>query len=139
MNTVSIRDYKKSDYLFLKETLGEGELFDETWDSEEMLAKRITDRPDSIVVAVIDNKVVGCVYLVDDFLPFIFRLSVKKQYRKQGIGTMLIQEAVKRLRKHGHTEISLFVNAKKEELKKWYKKQGFKESTSLWMGLWKEI
>jgi len=133
-----MRTYTKEDYPSLKQTLIEGNLYDKTWDAEIALNKRIMEKPDSIIVAVVDNQVIGCVYLVDDFIPFIFRLVVKKDFRKQGIGKMLIAEAISILKKHGHKEISLFVDNKNEELIEWYRKQGFKGENS-WTGLWKEI
>ncbi|SRR6266568_4993768 len=139
MHNITIRNYKKNDYISVKEILVEGGLFDSTWDNEEILGKRITEKADSIVIAVIEDEVVGCVYLVDDILPLIFRLCVKEKYRRKGIGKMLIEEAAKRLKKHGHNEIGIFVENKKEGLKKWYRKQGFQETKSLWLGFYKEI
>jgi ribosomal protein S18 acetylase RimI-like enzyme len=84
------------------------------------LQKRIEDKPDSIFVAVIDYKIVGCVYLVDDIFSFIFRLAVKKIFRKQGVGKQLLHEAMVRLQAHGHNEIALFVDEENEALKAWY-------------------
>ncbi len=139
MDTVIIRSYTTEDYFSVKETLIEGELFDKTWDAEAMLTKRITDKPDSIVVAVINDEVIGCIYLIDDVLPFVFRLVVKKQFRRQGIGKMLIQEASKRLKEHGHTELALLVDDRKERLKNWYKEQGFQQSEKTWRGFWKKL
>ncbi|HSX09868.1 MAG TPA: GNAT family N-acetyltransferase [Candidatus Saccharimonadales bacterium] len=139
MNEVTFRNYGKDDYSSVKEILIEGSLYDETWDSEDALEKRISEKPDSIVLAVLDNRVVGCVYLVDDILPLIFRLAVKEKYRKKSIGKMLIEEASKRLKEHGHTEIGLFVDSKKEKLKEWYRRQGFQETESSWVGFYKKI
>lgn len=139
MNTVNIRSYKKDDYLGVKETLIEGILFEESWDVEERLSRRIEEKPDSIIVAVVANEIVGCIYLYDDILPFVFRLAVKKQFRRQGIGTMLLEEAAHRLKQHGHKEIALLVDNDNEELKNWYRKQHFQETKSLWKGFWKRI
>jgi ribosomal protein S18 acetylase RimI-like enzyme len=138
MNTILVRSYQKSDYLALKETLIEGDLFVDTWDDETTLEKRIDDKPDSIVVAYDNDTVIGCVCLVDDILPFIFRLAVKKNYRKKGVGKMLVDEAIHRLQQHGHKEIALFVDTKNEHLQSWYRKQGFKGEKSL-ICLWREI
>lgn len=139
MNKVTIRNYKIEDYNTVKEILEEGQLYDATWDNEKQLEKRITNKPDSILVSIVDSNVVGCVYIVDDVFPFIFRLVVKKQYRERGIGTMLINEAIKILKDHGHNEISLFADNNNEELKNWYLKLGFKKSTISWVGFWKKI
>jgi len=138
MDSVRIRNYKKDDYTSVREILIEGGLFEETWDVEERLGKRVIARPESILIAMINDEVIGCVYLIDDIFPLIFRLAVKKQFRKQGIGKMLIDEAIKRLKEYGHQEIALLVDNNDEELKKWYHKQGFKKGTEL-ICLWKEI
>jgi ribosomal protein S18 acetylase RimI-like enzyme len=64
-------------------------------------------------------------------LPLVFRLAVKESHRKKGIGTLLLKEATKRLKAHGHTEIALLVDNKDQDLKDWYYKQDFKTGTEL--------
>jgi len=138
MSKVILRNYIPSDYIKVKEILVEADLYVSTWDDEERLKNRIENKADSIIVAVIDEKVVGNVYLIDDVLPFIFRLAVKKEYRNHGIGKSLISEAIDRLKKHGNSEIAFFVDENNEELKEWYRKQGFKEA-GVWRAMWKDI
>lgn len=139
MSDVMIRNYKTSDYQAVKTILEESKLFDDTWDTEERLKKRIKEKSDSIVVASINDQVVGNIYIVDDILPFIFRLAVKIEYRKQGIGKKLVEQAVKIMKKHGHAEIALLVDDDNKELQGWYRKQGFKATQKVWRGMWKAL
>ncbi len=134
----TIRNYLPEDYLSVKEILEEGGLFDANWDTEEKLRKRIEEKPDSIIVAIIDNEVVGNIFLIDDFFPFVFHLAVKENQRGKGVGGMLMDESIKILREHGHNEIALLADDENEGLKEWYKKQGFTMS-GRYRGLWKKI
>lgn len=128
---ITLRNYTKADYLALKAVLDESELLVDAWDTNERLAKRVDEKPESIIVAVNDNSLIGCIYVVDDIIPMIFRLAVKKGYRKQGIGKLLMNEAIKRIKDHGHTEVAIFVHEENKELKNWYTKQGFEQFSLL--------
>lgn len=131
MTEVILRNYSTDDYVALRTILEEGDLFVPAWDTEERLKKRITQREDSIIVATNNDEIVGCIYIVDDIIPLIFRLAVKKEYRKKGIGKMLIKEAEKRLKENGHTEVAIFVHEENDELKKWYGRQGYEQFSLL--------
>jgi ribosomal protein S18 acetylase RimI-like enzyme len=134
-----IRNYIHSkDFNTVKDNLIEAGMFDEVWEDEKRLELRSKFKPDSMIVAELGDKVVGSVFLADDFYPYVFRLVVKKDNRGKGIGTKLLEEAIKRLKAHGHTEIDVLVNEKSKELKKWYKKLGFKGKNT-YRALWKEI
>lgn len=135
---IVIRNYRPEDYASVKLILEEGGLFDPGWDAEEKLIKRIEEKRDSIIVACIEDIVVGNIFLVDDFFPFVFHLAVKKEFRKKGIGKKLVEESAKRLKQHGHDEIALLADDENEELKLWYKNQGFTLSKS-YRGIWKKI
>lgn len=134
-----VRDYDPlTDYLAVKKNLEEGNLYDPDWDSEERLSKRVTDKPDSVIVALVKDEVVGSVFLTDDFYPYINRLAVRQQFRRQGIGEQLLNEAMSRLKKHGHEDIGIFVDEDNSELQEWYKKQNF-ISSGKYRSMWRKI
>lgn len=134
-----IRNYNpETDFPSVRQNLQEGNLFWEEWDGEEKLRKRSQKKPDSVVVAVIDNQVVGNVFLVDDIYPYVFRLAVRKEFRRKGVGQQLMEEAMKRLKEHGHDEIAVFVEDDNEELKDWYKKLGF-TAEGAYRSMWRKI
>jgi len=136
---VSIRYYKNSDYEGVKQTLQEGKLYDDVWESEKNLKRKIKRDPKSILLAINDNKIVGCVFIVEDgWNAFIWRLSVRKKYRRQGIGKMLMQKAEEIIKKRGIKESSIFVDAKNYYLKQWYRKQRYLK-TSDYTFLYKKL
>lgn len=123
---VSVRYYKDSDYDDVKQTLQEGELYDDVWETQENLRRKIERDQESILLAIDDGKIVGCVFIVENgWNAFIWRLSVRKEYRKQGIGKILMQKAEEIIKKRGLKESSLFVDTKNDDLKQWYTKQGY--------------
>ena len=128
---VSIRRYKDSDYKDTKQTLKEGNLYDSVWENQKNLKRKIKRDPESILLAIHDNKIIGCVFIVEDgWNAFIWRLSVRKKYRRQGIGKMLMQKAEEIIKKRGIKESSIFVDTKNEHLKQWYKKQGYLKTSN---------
>ena len=56
---------------------------------------------------------------------FIWRLTVKSEYRRQWIGKMLMKEAENIVRNRWIKEIWWFVAIKNKELQKRYKKQNY--------------
>ena len=123
---VLIRYYKDSDYKDVKQALKEGKLYDDIWENRKNLRRKIKRDPESIFLAINDNKIIGCVFIVEDgWNAFIWRLSVRKKYRRQGIGKMLMQKAEEIIKKRGIKESSIFVDTKNKRLKQWYKKQGY--------------
>ena len=123
---VLIRYYKDSDYKDVKQTLKEGKLYDDIWENRKNLRRKIKRDPESILLAINDNKIIGCVFIVEDgWNAFIWRLAVRKKYRRQGIGKTLMQKAEEIIKKRGIKESSLFVDTKNYYLKQWYKKQRY--------------
>ena len=87
------------------------------------MKRKIERDPQSILVAVDKNKIIGCIFIVEDgWNDFIWRLCVKESYRKNGIGSMLMQKAEEIIKNISIKEASLFVDFKNNSLKKWYQK-----------------
>ena len=126
MEKVEIRNYRDSDYEDVKKNLEDGELYYFECDSRENLKRKIERDPDSILVAVVDGRAVGSVYIVaEPWCAFIFRLVVRKDYRKTGTSSLLMKEAEKILKEKGIKWVSVFVEDSKEDLKKYYEKRGY--------------
>jgi ribosomal protein S18 acetylase RimI-like enzyme len=74
----------------------------------------------------------------DGRLAFIFRLAVKAKERKQGIGTKLISEAEKILKKRGNPMVNIIVSEKDINLQKYYERLHYKRAR-VWRWMWKEL
>ncbi|MEK6903213.1 MAG: GNAT family N-acetyltransferase [Nanoarchaeota archaeon] len=123
---IEIRPYASADYEALKINLEESDLFNPAIDTREILESKIEANPASILVAVVNDEVAGNVYIIEDqWSSFIFRLAVRKGFRRRGIGQTLMEEAEKRLRQKGIKEVALFVRDTHQELQDYYIKLGY--------------
>ena len=140
---IKLRNYQKSDYLLVKKILQEAKLFDETWDSKENFAGMTAKAPETIIVAVDKNKVVGNMLLIPygPKVIYLFRLAVKQEYQGRGIASQLIEKAEKIARKNGVTELGLYLNSKDSKLKEFYHKRKFKMAKKplTYNYMWKDL
>ncbi len=96
---IQIKDYQLIDYEGLKANLQAADMFNANWDNQGNLERKLAKHPGSILVATDDGNIVGNVYIVgDDFQMLIFRLAVREDYREQGIGGVLMDEAERRIK-----------------------------------------
>jgi len=67
------------------------------------------DALDIIIIAIDNNKVIGCLMLhpKDDTIIKLRQMAVADTYQRKGIGNMLVEQAEKTARKHGYKEIIL--------------------------------
>ena len=123
-----IRGYQHQDYQVIKNLLKEASLFDSAWDSSDNLESIVAKDPQAILVATTGNQVVGLVKIIPygSKVAYLFRLTVKKSERSQGVGTALIKAAEKIVKDRGATEIGLYVNTKDQSLQDFYKKRDYK-------------
>lgn len=89
-------------------------------------------KDDNALVAEIDGEIIGAVWTrimndyghIDDETPSL-AISLHKNYRNYGIGTVLMQKMLKYLKEKGYKQTSLAVQ-KENYAVKMYKKIGFK-------------
>lgn len=133
-----IRPYTPKDYASVKALYIEGGLFEEEIDSEEVIKTKIKRDPESLLVAVKNDQVVGSVSIIEDSrFAFVFRLVVRESERGRGIGTKLLAEAETILKKRGNKTVSILVDEQKAELQEYYKKRGYKKGR-IWRWMWKD-
>ena len=131
---VQIRNYQISDYQQVREILEKGNLLWELSDNEQALERKIQQRPDSILVAVEDGRVVGTQFIIEDFLPLLFRLSVHPDYRGKAIGKTLMKRGEELLKQKGYNHVNILVASNDTELQNYYEKQGYEKGNSyVWM------
>lgn len=83
-------------------------------DKKEALEKLIgTDS--SIIVAKENEKIIGsAVVITNPFQSFIYRLSVHPDYKRRGLGTMLLDFALIYIGEKGYSTVNLFVEENNE-------------------------
>lgn len=123
---ITIRSYLATDFNDLIATLKEGGNYSALRDTDHNYRVKIQKDSNSILVAELNGKLIGCVFTVSDgWASFIFRLAVREEFRKKGIGIQLMLAAEKQLREKGMKESVVFVDSDAERLKDWYSKQGY--------------
>lgn len=136
---VKIRPYRDSDYDAVKGILVEGDLFDKVWDRRSNLRRKKKYNARSVLVATHADKVVGNVYVsFDGWEGFVYRLAVAKEHRRHGVGSTLLREAERELKRLGAREVDMFVDSKNKELQNYYKKRGYNLSKT-WRSMWKTL
>jgi len=79
-------------------------------DAPEALEALIAHAPDSLLVAELDGKVVGTVVAAwDGWRGNIYRLAVRRECRRLGIGLQLVRAAEAQLRDHGARRVTALV------------------------------
>jgi ribosomal protein S18 acetylase RimI-like enzyme len=79
-------------------------------DDIESLTKLIVHDPDALLVAVADEAIVGSVIAAwDGWRATIYRLAVAPSHRRRGLGTEMVNAAVKRLRILGAVRLQAIV------------------------------
>lgn len=137
---LGIRNYNPdTDYSQMKQILEEGGLFYGPTDASERLAEKVRRDPDSIIVAAINGQIVGTVTLMEDGrMPLIFRLAVRNDQRRHGIGQKLMEVAEKRLKDRGYATVHISVDENNEELKEYYRRRGYEEG-NIYRWMYKEV
>ncbi|MEM1368473.1 MAG: GNAT family acetyltransferase [Cyanobacteria bacterium P01_H01_bin.15] len=96
-------------------------------------AKRLVD--DLIFVAVSDAQIVGaCMAGYDGHRGWLYSVAVCHQWRRQGIGRKVIEEALNALRELGCIKVNLQIRATNHEVKAFYESLGFSGEERLSMG-----
>lgn len=95
-------------------------------DSEEGIARFLARNPDTCFVAEKDGKVLGVIMAGNDGRRgYIYHMSVRPDYRKQGIGSALVKTTLNALGELGISKVALVVFAKNADGNAFWEKQGF--------------
>jgi len=136
-----VRHYVKSDYSFIKSILQESGMFDPVWDSKKNLNSMIKKNPKSILVSIIDNKVIGSIIISShgSEVGLLFRLAIKKDHGNKGVGSKLLEYAEDSVSKSNAKEIGFFVDFKNKELQEYYFKRGYQTRKKPYLFMWKKL
>lgn len=111
------------DYEQIKDAFNE---FDDFWSPENLKSELQAENREYVVVKDKEGLIVGfagIILSVDD--AEITNIVTKKDKRRQGIGSILINELIKISKEKGKDNISLEVNEENEYAIKLYEKNGF--------------
>ena len=125
MDNLKISNMNISDFEIISPILSSS--FDNFW-SPETLKSELNNPNSHYIVAKLDDQIVGFAGIwksVDDV--HITDIVVKKDFRKKGIGSLLLQKLIELTKSLNYKELTLEVNVLNEPAKQLYLKFGFKE------------
>jgi N-acetylglutamate synthase-like GNAT family acetyltransferase len=103
-------------------------------DSGARLAAQIEKKPDSILVAEEDGKIVGTVSLIyDERVAWLFRFAAEPAAVEP-----LYEKAVEVLRSHGHKQVLVYSESGNRSLDERYVNLGFNQGNDF-TAFWREI
>ena len=103
--TIQIRSYKPEDYTKIRKLYKRSGWFDNAVDSKEMLDKQIRKDPDSILVAILECRIVGTLTLLSTGrLALFFRLVTEEN--KSDIRSQLLRRGEKVFAEKGYRAVS---------------------------------
>lgn len=132
---MEIRNYKDSDYDEVKKLYDDSGWFDSETDAQSRLKNKIDKNSDSILVAVIENKIVGTVsFLEDSRIAILFRLvSPDKNIREK-----LIEAGINNLKSFGYKEVHIIAPEEDKDRQSEYEELGFKKG-KIYQWMWRKI
>lgn len=138
---ITVRPYTSDDYGDIRSILEPETMWDEGWEDKDNLEAMIASDPQSILVATRAGVIIGCLFLIahGKKVRFIFRLAVSPQWRRHGVGSLLLNAAEAIAKSQGVIELALFADDQKEEVKQYYTRRGFVSSKHAYKCFWKPL
>jgi ribosomal protein S18 acetylase RimI-like enzyme len=101
-------------------------------DRLEEVAKKLSRDPDLFLVAEEEGEIVGVIMGAwDGRRGWLHHLAVAEPWRRQGVGTALLEEVERRLRAKGCLKVNLLVRQDNVEAIRLYERLGYQRMTGI--------
>lgn len=140
---MNVRSYNpETDYpaieSLLRDTTTYGGEFDEARDTKEKIDVLESGKPGSVLVAEIENEVVGTVTLFEDGRSaWLYRFAVKNEHEEK-VTKILWEQAKKIMKQRGHTQVLVYAPAKNTKFEERYNNLEFNtggDYTAYWQDI----
>jgi len=126
LNNFIVRNCAPEDLLRIIELLKLTGLFWGIGDSKRVFHEKLQFDPTSMLVLMLDDKIVGTVITIyDPWASFIYHLAIDPKYQGRGLGHLLAAEAEKRLKERGTTSVNGYVLPDNGNSRSFFKKRGY--------------
>jgi ribosomal protein S18 acetylase RimI-like enzyme len=135
MNDLVIRPYQTQDEAVVLELWLQCNLVVPQNNPGRDIKRKLQVNPECFLVGVVDGKLVAtCMAGYEGHRGWINYLAVSPQYRRQGIGRRIMEEAEERLRSAGCPKINLQVRETNQEVIQFYARIGYTKDPVVSMG-----
>lgn len=125
--TFTIRPYKTNEFDEVMQLLKDTNLYFESCDQRDSVNAKSVDDPESIVVVVIDDKIVGCAFIVHDpWANIIYHTAVNPKFQNEGIGKALLEYSEKLIIERGGIQVAMYIMTENVEVVKGLALRGYK-------------
>lgn len=101
-------------------------------DSKEGISGFLKRNPDTCFVAIEENSLIGVIIVGNDGRRgYIYHTAVNPEYQKRGIGTQMVETALRALRDEGINKVALVVFDKNITGNAFWEKRGFTKREDL--------
>ena len=122
-----LRSYKITEFDEVMQLLKDTGLYFESCDQRDSVNAKSTNDPESIVVAVIDDKIVGCAFIVHDpWCNIIYHEAVDPNFQGSGIGKALQQYSEDLIKARGGIQVAMYVMSENTKTLSMLKLKGYK-------------
>lgn len=133
---LAIRTYCEDDFAEVRSLWLQAFPEDPAWNSAEIaIPAKLAIQPELFLVAIDVDKVIGTIMSgYDGHRGWLYAVAVSENYRRKGIGSMLVREAEVRLRALGCKKINLQIRSTNAQVKKFYADLGYGTEDRISMG-----
>jgi ribosomal protein S18 acetylase RimI-like enzyme len=101
-------------------------------DSKEGISRFLKKNPDTCFIAIDENNLIGVIMVGNDGRRgYIYHTAVHPEYRKQGLGTKLVDTALQALRDEGINKVALVVFDRNDKGNAFWERRGFTKREDL--------
>ena len=137
--SIEVRNYNPGDYPAVKQLYDNSGWFDPETDAEDRLNAKSERDPQSLLVAIQDDDLVGTVSLIEDArIAIFFRLVIKEAPNSDDIRSKLLSQGETIFQKKGYREAHIIAPEEDISRQQEYEQDGFQKGNPYrWM--WKKI
>jgi len=124
---MKLRPYKPTEFDEVMQLLKDTNLYFESCDQRDSVNAKSADDPESIVVAVIDDKIVGCSFIVTEpWANIIYHTAVGPKFQSDGIGNALLEYSEKLIIERGGIQVAMYVMTENVNVVNGLARKGYK-------------
>lgn len=121
-----VRSFRLGDYAAITSIWRETGLEQTETESVDALAKQLAWDSELVLIAEMDEKVIGVIVgTIDGTRGYFYRLAVDPSYQGHGVGRELVQALEKRFKQKGATRIIIMVNQDNKKVIPFYSSLGY--------------